>query len=235
LALISTDPAFAAPGGRIAEAMFESFWGKLFMLLLVVIFAPLIAYVYLREWLTVRKTSKDLRFMAQHSPHFEVMRIKERATDCVHRIHSAWSKEDVGEASKWMTNWYWQNQQLAHINRWEREGLVNVCNLKAVKRIRPLLFVHRNDGGEHEGSLVVLQVCVKLQDYLQDRETDEIVEGSKKVKEMENNWTMTLVEGQWVVSNIEDGAVLEYARLAKELPPIETTLLNPAQLQTNRN
>ncbi len=108
LTLISVDPVFAAPGGRIAEAMFESFWGKLFMLLLVIIFSPLIAYVYLREWLTVRKTSKDLRFMAQHAPYFEVMRIKERATDCVHRVHSAWSKEDVGEASKWMTNWYWQ-------------------------------------------------------------------------------------------------------------------------------
>ncbi len=50
---------------------------------------------------------------------------------------------------------------------------MNVCNLETVERIRPLLFVHRNDGGEHEGSLVVLQVSVKLQDYLAERETTQ--------------------------------------------------------------
>lgn len=221
------DVAFAAPGGRIAEAMFESFWGRITLFLLVITLAPLIAYVYIREWLTVRKASQDLRYMAQHSPHFEAMRIDQRAKDCIHRIYAAWSKEDVGEASDWMTNWYWQNQQLVHINRWEREGLVNVCNLKSIQRIRPLLLVHRNDGTEHEGSILVLQVRVKLQDYLADRDTGKVVEGSKKAKEMESNWTMFLENGRWVVSDISKGHVLPYARIAKELPPIEATLLKP--------
>jgi hypothetical protein len=55
-----------------------------------------------------------------------------------------------------------------------QEGLVNVCNVKKITNIKPLLFVHRNQGEEHENSLVV---------------------GSKKCKEVETTWSFTLKNG----------------------------------------
>lgn len=125
-----------------------------------------------------------------------------------------------------MTDWYWQNQQLAHLDRWKREGLINICDVKKINYIRPLLFAHRNDSAEHEGSMVVLAIEALMKDYLQDRKTEQVVEGSKRYKDVETIWTLTLEDGAWKVSDIEEGSMsLSYANMVKDLPRIETTLL----------
>jgi predicted lipid-binding transport protein (Tim44 family) len=179
-----------------------------------------------KERLAAKRALADLAFMAQRSPHFDWLKLRQRAQDCFARVHSAWTKADVAEASEWMTAWYWQNQQMVHLDRWEREGLRNVCNVKSVKNLRPLLFAHRNDGAEHEGSMVVVSIDAHLQDWLEERATGKVVEGSKTWKDVETLWTFTLEDGRWVVSQIEEGSLsLTYANLAKGLPPIEATLL----------
>lgn len=226
--LVVSEPALAGPGGRIARAVFESFWGRVAFGVLVIIFAPLILWILLSERRAKKRARSDLAFMARHSPLFEPLALRQRAEDCIRRIHAAWSEEDVSEARQWMTDWYWQNQQLVYLDKWKREGLVNVCNVRKIKEISPILFVHRNDGAEHEGSMIVMLVSIEMQDYLAERDTGRIVEGSKKFKDVYTNWTFTLKEGRWLVSNIEDSQLMEYIRMAKELPPIEATLLPSA-------
>jgi hypothetical protein len=128
-----------------------------------------------------------------------------------------------------MTPWYWQNQQLAHLDRWEAEGLRNVCKVRRVRNMRPLLFAHRNDGAEHEGSVLVVAIEAHMQDYLEERASGKVVEGSKSWKDVETLWTFTLLGGRWVVSAIEEGSLsLSYADLARQLPPIEATLAEDA-------
>ena len=224
---LTADPALAGPGGKIASAVFESFVGRIALVALVILLAPLIVYFMIKERRAQSRAIKDLVFMAQHAPQFELVNIRQRATDCIQRVYAAWSKEQVGEASRWMTNWYWQNQQLVHIDRWEREGLVNVCNLKELKSLNPVLFVHRNDGAAHEGSIIVLSVAANMQDYLAQRGSGEVVEGSTNFMDVFTAWTLTLTGGQWLVSNIESGSGLQYADMAKQLPPIEATLWQP--------
>ncbi|NIP99833.1 MAG: TIM44-like domain-containing protein [Nitrospinaceae bacterium] len=220
------EPALAGPGGKIARAVYETFWGKVILFFLVLFFLPLILYVVAKEYLAQRRARRDLRFMAKYSALFDWMKIRERALDCFYRIHDSWSKEDMAEASKYMTDWYWQNQQLVYLDRWEREGLVNHCKVKKIKTVRPLLFLHRNDEEEHEGSMVVIAMEAYMQDYLARRDSGEVVEGSKKFKDVETVWSFTLIDGRWRVSNIEeDTFAMEYARMRSELPNIEETLL----------
>lgn len=225
--LLSIEPAMAGPGGKIASAVFESFWGKVVLVILTIIFLPLILYILLQEKLSERRSRKDMRFMAGYSPLFEWLKIQERAKDCFFRVHSGWEKEDLSGVSNWMTDWYWQNQQLVHLDKWKKEGLVNICDVKKITNIKPLLFVHRNQGEEHEDSMVVISIEAKMKDYLQDIKTKKIVEGSKQYKEVETVWSFTLENGVWKVSDIEEGNMsLAYAKLVKDLPEIETTVVS---------
>jgi len=222
--LMTAEPALAGPGGRIARSLFDSFWGKLALGALTILLAPVIVYVILKEKRAERRTRRDLQTLALRNPAFDWFKIRERATDCFIRVHSAWREEDMAEAAEWMTDWYWQNQQLAHLNRWKKDGLVNHCDVKKITSMKPLFFLHRNDGADNEGSLLVLSIEAKMMDYLAEREGGKVVEGNKKYKEVETVWTFTLLNGQWRVSNIEDGDIsLQYALEALALPPLEET------------
>lgn len=227
IVLVCIEPAFAGPGGKIARAAFETFWGRVALGVLTIVFLPLISYVIVREKLSERRARRDLRFMAGYSPIFDWLKIQERVKDCFFRVHSGWEKEDLSGVSSWMTDWYWQNQQLAHLERWKREGLVNICDVKKITGIKPLLFVHRNHGQEHEDSMVVISIEALMQDFLQERSSGKVVEGSKKYKEVETIWSLTLQNGEWKVSDIEEGSMsLAYAKLTRELPNIESTVVS---------
>ncbi len=226
LALALVEPAFAGPGGRIASAAFETTGGRIVLGILTVVFLPMIIYIYLREALAERRARKDLRFMAGYSAQFEWLKIMERAKDCFTRVHSGWEKEDLTGVSSWMTDWYWQNQLMVYLDNWKRNGLVIICNVKKITSIKPLLFVHRNQGGEHQDSMVVISITARMNDFLQKRATGEIVEGSKNYKDVETIWSFAMEDNAWKVSNIEEGGMsLAYAKLVGELPQIETTVL----------
>ncbi len=225
--LFSIEPAMAGPGGKIASAVYESFWGKVVLGLLILFFAPLIISIYLKEKRAEERARKDLRFMAAYSTHFEWLKIQARAKDCFHRVHAGWEDEDLSDVSDWMTDWYWQNQQMVHLNRWKKQGLRNVCEIDKISYIRPLLFVHRNQGQEHEESMLVLTMQATMRDYLEDRATGAVIEGSKKTKDVTRIWSFILINGQWRVSDIEEShSSLGYAKMIRELPDIEDTVLS---------
>ncbi len=222
--LVMMEPAFAGPGGKIARAAFETFWGRIALGILTIILLPLILYIIIKEKLGERKARKQLRLMAKYDPNFEWMNIKQRATDCFQRVHAAWTKEDVSEAAEFMTSWYWQNQQLVFLSRWEKDGLVNHCNVKRISEIKPLLFIHRNDSAPHEGSMLAISITATMQDYLGERVTGKVIEGSKKFKPVETVWSFMLSDKKWKVSGIEEGSMsLAYAKAMLEQPALDET------------
>lgn len=221
------EPALAGPGGKIAKAAVETFWGRITLGVLTVIFFPLIVYMLIKEKLAERRAMKDLRFMAAYSPQFDWLNLRSRLKDCFYRIHSAWEDGDMSKVSEWMTDWYWQNQQLVHLDKWKKAGLVNVCQVKQIANIKPLLFAHRNNGADHEDSTVVISVTANMMDYLASRDNGKVVEGSKNFKEVETIWTLVMENGVWKVFDIEEGNMsLAYAKLAKDLPSIESTVVS---------
>jgi hypothetical protein len=167
--------------------------------------------------------------MAQYDPNFEWLWAQKRILDCFYQIHSVWEGEDVSGSCEYMTDWYWQNQQLVHLDRWHREGLRNVCEVKNVRPVHPLLFIHRNEDAAHEGSMLVVSITANMKDYLVHRETDKLVEGDQKFKNHETIWSFKLAEGQWRVSNIEAvGCEFDYIFQVKSVPRIEETVLGSA-------
>ncbi len=66
-----------------------------------------------------------------------------------------------------------------------------------------------------------------MKDYLAERDSGKVVEGSKRFKDVETVWSFTLIDGTWRVSNIEEASFsLEYAEEAASLPAIEGTVIN---------
>lgn len=223
--VIILEPAMAGPGGKIAKAVIDSFWGKVVLFLLTIFFLPLILLMFFREKRAERRALHDLQFMALQTPIFNWLSLRERFSNCFIRVHDAWSKEDMAEASEYMTDWYWQNQQLIFLDRWQREGLVNHCDIKTIKEIKPLLFSHMNDSKAHEGSKLVVAITAEMADYLAEQDSGKIVEGDNKYKEVERLWTFTLNDGIWRLSNIEDSVMMmDYAKLSIKQPKIEATL-----------
>lgn len=219
--LIIAEPALAAPGGKIARAVFETFWGRVVLVLLVIVFAPLIVLSVLKERRAVRRATADLAYLAQRAPEFRWIGLRERALACFHRVHAAWSREDVSEATDFMTDWYWQNQQLVFLDRWAADGLVNHCTVKSVSKVKPIVVDPRHGPDGFDGSKVVLAISANMQDYLARRDGGEIVEGSKKYKDVESLWTFELAGGEWKVSNIDASESMdEYLEMARALPRV---------------
>jgi hypothetical protein len=229
VAFVFIQPAYGGPGGQIAKVIANTFWGKMVLSLLSLILLPMGIYLYIKQKMAERRVFKDLRYMAQYDPNFEWLWAKKHILDCFYQIHSVWKEEDLSETCEYMTDWYWQNQQLVHLDRWHREGLRNVCEVKNVRSVRPLLFIHRNEDVAHEGSLLVVSVTANMKDYLVNRETDKLVEGDQKFKDHETIWSFKLTEGQWRVSNIEAaGCEFGYIFQFKSVPRIEETVLGSA-------
>jgi len=226
VALLSIEPAMAMPGGKIASAVFDTPLGKIIWFVIFILLLPFTLYVQVIEKLSERRSKKDLQYMTQYSSLFEWVRIREHVKECFYSVHSGWSNENLVKASKFMTDWYWQNQQLVYLDRWKNKGLVNICNVKKISNIHPLFFKHTNDEVEHTGSILAISITARMQDYLKNKTTGKIVEGRKRYKEVETIWTFKLINNEWKVSDIEEGSMsLTYARLVTELQPIEDTIV----------
>ena len=163
--------------------------------------------------------------MATVDERFDWIGMHQHIVRCFYRIHAGWEEEHLEAAANAMTRWYWKNQQMAVLDRWRREGLQNICHVKRISNLRPLLFVHLNQGQAHEGSTVTVAITARMKDYLQRRDTGKLVEGSRLTKKVETLWTFRIEDGQWRVSNIEEGSLsTAYARMRKDLPKIESTI-----------
>ena len=216
----------AGPGGKIASAFADTLWGKIIIGILVILFLPLIIYVMIKEYLAQKRVLRELRYVARYSPEFEWIKIRKRIQDCFMRVHSAWEKSDVSQAAEWMTDWYWQNQQVVFLDRWERENLRNVCEVDIINGIKPIMFSFRcDDGKPGEGSELAVLIDAKMTDYLINKIDGELAEGSRKKKDVERVWCFTLENDKWVVSNIEEGSnALSYIGMMKDVPRIEKVM-----------
>ena len=218
--------ALAGPGGKIARVVAESFWGKVILAVLFILFLPLIILVVLKEYFAKKRVLNELKILSRVSPDFDWIKIRKRIQDCFYRVHAAWEKSDVSEANEWMTDWYWQNQQVVFLDRWERDGLVNICEVDRINSLKPIMFSFRCDEETPgEGSELAAIISARMTDYLERKSDKKVVEGSRKKKDVERVWSFTFMKGKWVVSNIDEGSnSLEYIDMMKTVPRIEEAL-----------
>lgn len=212
----------AAPGGKIANAFFKSFWGKLILGILTIVFLPFILIQMFRESRKVKATKKALQQLATLDDNFEILKLKARVSGVFNQVHRAWSKEDMAQASELMTDWYWQNQQLVYLNAWEEEGLVNICRVREVNEVKPIL-VKATQEPNFENSRVSFSISAEIEDYLKERDSDRIVQGAKGFDDEESIWTFVLQNGNWLLENInQEGAYSEFVKMPNVVPQFAT-------------
>lgn len=218
--------ALAGPGGKIAIVVAGTFWGKVILVGLIIFFLPLIIYILIKQFFAKIRVYRDLRFVANICPAFEWIKLRERIKDCFHRVHAAWEKSDISEAKNWMTDWYWQNQQMVYLDRWERDGLVNICEVYKVNYIKPIFFSYRGDDGKiGNGSSLAVLISANMMDYLETIADRELIEGIRKKRDIERIWSFTYENEKWVVSNIDEGFnSLEYIEMMESVPKVQETL-----------
>lgn len=226
--------ALAGPGGKIARVVAETFWGKVILIGLAILFLPLIIYILIKQFFAKIRVYRDLRIVAKICPAFSWIRLRERIKDCFHRVHAAWEKSDIYEAKDWMTDWYWQNQQIVYLERWERDGLVNICEVDKINYIKPIFFSYRSDDGRiGNGSSLAVMISASMTDYLEKMADGELIEGIRKKRDIERIWSFTYENEKWVVSNIDEGSnLLEYIEMMESVPKVKETLKFPQEVGT---
>ncbi|MBT5235529.1 MAG: hypothetical protein HOM18_09565 [Candidatus Marinimicrobia bacterium] len=144
-------------------------------------------------------------------------------------MHKGWADENLSDVSQWMTDWYWQNQQQVYLEQWKKQGVRNVCNVKKLTSIKPILLQHKNHDQKHESSKLVVSITAKMNDYLEDINTGKVVEGNKKYKPVTTIWIFILEDEQWKVSAIEESETLmNFVKTSKDMPAIESTVSRSA-------
>ena len=230
LLLFYVDPVYAGPGGAVAKALFKTWWGKLLLFVITVVFLPFIIYMNTVEFFAIRKTKKQLFELSRLNKDFSWLHIDKNVSNAFTRVHIAWNDENMQEVSEYVNHWYWQNQQLVHLDQWKKENLKNVCRLDKISKIKPL-YIEVSNQENFEGSKIALSISAKIEDYLIDRDSKKVVVGKKGINSEEKIWVMEYTDGKWLLDDIKESTMsLAFAKTKNVLPDVvlNKTPLNKA-------
>lgn len=218
--LFYVDPVYAGPGGTIAKGLFKTWWGKLILFALFIIFFPLIVYTYTVEFFAVKKCKKQLNQIGLKNKDFSWLNLEKNVRNIFSRVYLAWDNEDMKEVSEYVNHWYRQNQQTVHLDRWKKENLRNVCKLEKIKNVKPL-YLEITDNENLDGSKIAFSITANIKDYLKDRDTHKIVEGKNEFGNEEKVWVMEYTEGKWLLDDIREGDLsLAFAKMKNVIPEV---------------
>lgn len=224
--LVFVEPAYAGPGGFVAKGLFKSWWGKVFLFALVIILSPLIIYINLREYIAVKQNEKILTNLASVNSDFKWSSLQKNIRNVYLRVHVAWSKENMEEVSSYVSNWYWQNQQLVILDEWKRKKIKNICHLKEIIKVKPL-HLEITDENNLEGSRIAFSITSNIEDYLINRGTGKVVYGKKGYQEEEKIWFLEYTNGKWLLDEIRESNIsLSLAKLKNIVPEKVTLAMN---------
>ncbi len=216
--LLDIDPIYAGPGGTIVKAFFKTWWGKLIMTVLAIIFLPLIIYVQIRESLGIRKSKKQLLLLGKINKDFLPLNLDKTVRNIFSRVYIAWNNEKMNEVSEYVSSWYWQNQQLVHLNQWKKENLKNYCKVEKIGKIKPL-YLEISENKDLEGSKIAFRINATIKDYLKNRDTHKIVQGKNEYGEEEKIWILEYTNKKWVLDDIQNGELsLNFAKMTNIIP-----------------
>ncbi|VAW81990.1 hypothetical protein MNBD_GAMMA12-1986 [hydrothermal vent metagenome] len=225
--VLASNVAVSAPFELLSKSgLGTSVWIKIILAMAALLLLPLIMVGLIKELRAEKRSLNDLGIVTRYNNRFRWSQIKQRVSDCVKEIHKAKNDSDMPVVSDCMTDWYWRNQQNVFLEKWRDQGLLNVRHIKQLTRIKPLLFIHRNNGCLQEGSILVLSVRANMQSYFIDRVSGELIKGHKNYQMVDKLWSFMYTAGEWKVSNIEDYSQRNhYTKMVSYLPKIEETLL----------
>lgn len=215
------DPVYAGPGGTVVKAIFKTWWGKVLMSALCIILFPLFFYIRTVEFIAVRKAKKELAKLGLINKDFLWLHVEKNVSNVFSRVYLAWGNENMKEVSEYVNHWYWQNQQLIHLDRWKKENLLNICKLESISSIKPL-YLEITDDDKFEGSKIAFSITANIKDYLINRDTKKVVEGKNTFDDETKIWIMEYTEGKWLLDDIRNEEFsLSFAKMDNVIPALE--------------
>lgn len=214
LVFLHANMAIAGPGGRIAKEVLETTWGKIGLVILVLIFFPFIIRSYLKRRKSIKGAKSTLSQLSRiNHAVFDEINLKNRVTDVFKRVHKAWSTQDLSDCEEYMTHWYRQNQQSVFLDEWKEKGMMNISSIKKINKIEPIL-VRLSDRDDFERSRIIYSIDANMEDYLVKIDNSSVIEGKKGFHDVETAWTFQFINGRWCVDNIEESEMIaEYMRM----------------------
>lgn len=215
------DPVYAGPGGTVVKAIFKTWWGKVLISALCIILFPLFFYIRTVEFLAVRKAKKQLAKLGMVNKDFAWLNVEKNVSNVFQRVYLAWGNENMKEVSEYVNHWYWQNQQLIHLDRWKKENLLNICKLESISNIKPLYLEITSDD-KFEGSKIAFSITANIKDYLINRDSKKVVQGKNTYDDETKIWIMEYTEGKWLLDDIRnDEFSLSFAKMENVIPVLE--------------
>lgn len=215
LLLVLPETAWAGPGGAFAKAAAKTIWGQIALGVLGVIFLPLILYVFIGEWIGIRRTRKALTELAKSRPEFDWKLFTEQATAAITDVYGVWESGKLESVEHHLLSQYYFSQQ-GLLDRWHEEGKRNVIDLHKINGLAPL-FART----ETEESYAMIAVLLKatVVDYLEDTRTRKVLKGKKyRDSSFQAVWVFAYVNERWRVARIEDGNTsFGFAKLKNEI------------------
>ena len=227
--LIFVEPAYAGPGGFVAKGLFKTWYGKILGFALAIILLPLIIYVRFKEYFSVKQNQKTLAKLGTLNADFSWSSLQKNVRNVYSRVYIAWSNENMEEASAYVTSWYRQNQQLVVLDEWKSKNLKNICKLQEIVKVSPL-HIEITSRSNFEGSRIAFLITATIEDYLINRETQEIVYGEKGFHDEEKIWFLEYHNGSWVLDEIRESDLsLALAKMKNIIPAKIANTINEKQ------
>ena len=202
LSIFAPLEALAGPGGEIIEAAFKTRMGKIIMVILSIILAPLLIWYYLKMHRGVKQTREDLASLARIYPWFEWSLIEQRVRATAAAIYGEWSSGKFERTAQYLTPEYLQAQRDI-IQMWEDEGRRNVTEVKDFGKIVPLLVLAQD---WNRPATLYVRIKVTVKDFLVDKKTGNTIKGSNvNFQQVDQIFVMVHLDGQWLLHSIEKG------------------------------
>lgn len=200
LSIFAPMEALAGPGGEIVKATFRTGAGRMILLILAIILAPLVLWFSLKWRREVNKTRKDLTSLSRVYPWFEWSLIEQRVRSTAAAIYGEWSSGRLERTAQYLTPEYLQ-AQYDIFEMWEEEGRRNLVEVKRFGKIVPLLVLAQD---WNRPATLYVSIDLTVKDYLVDKMTGKAIKGSNKNFERTHQvFSMVYIDGEWLLHSIE--------------------------------
>ncbi len=202
----------------LSNSALSPYVGYMLVLIVLCILLPVAFFLFFNRQFKSIKTIYLLRRLAKKDQNFHWPALKKHCSDVFGKIHQASGGNNQTAAAAFCTTSFWETEQRNNFERWSAEGMKHRDQVSTIKYLSPVLLRHTGQPGA-EDSIVVVNIKAKVEDYFEDAKTGEMLEGRKGFQNIEDFWTFQLIQGKWLLHNIEPSEFKSvYLNLRNEVP-----------------
>lgn len=202
----------------LSSSALSPYLGYILVVIILSLLLPVAFFLFFNRQFKAINTIYLLRRLAKKDQNFHWPTLKKHVTAVFGALHQAWGGNNQTAAAAFCTTSFWETAQRNNFERWSAEGIKHRDQPSTIKYLSPILLRHTGQPGA-EDSIVVVNIKANVEDYFEDANTGEMLEGKKGFQNIEDFWTFQLIQGKWLLYNIEPSEFKSvYLNLRNEVP-----------------